>query len=72
MIAESDRQEFAFYIRLPAILSDAGAVVALFWVEGKRRGVRRGGRWDYSRQARWPSWFRATAGNVDSVMAFGL
>jgi uncharacterized membrane protein len=70
-LAGGDRWKFAFYLRLPAILSDAGAVLTLLWLREK---TGRPAWWALALFAASPVAFMVSGyhGNVDSVMAFGL
>jgi uncharacterized membrane protein len=70
-LAGGDRRIFAFYLRLPAIFSDAGAVLTLLWLREK---TGRPAWWALALFAASPVAFMVSGyhGNVDSVMAFGL
>jgi hypothetical protein len=66
-----DQFSFAFYLKLPAILSDLGAVLTLLWLREK---TGRPAWWALMLFAASPVAFMVSGyhGNVDSVMAFGL
>lgn len=70
-LSGGDRWKFAFYLRLPAILSDAGAVLTLLWLREK---TGRPAWWALALFAASPVAFMVSGyhGNVDSVMAFCL
>ena len=70
-LSGEDRWKFAFYLRLPGILSDAGAVLTLLWLREK---TGRPDWWALALFAASPVAFMVSGyhGNVDSVMAFGL
>jgi hypothetical protein len=70
-LSGGDRRRFAFYLRLPAIFSDAGAVLTLLWLREK---TGRPAWWALALFAASPVAFMVSGyhGNVDSVMAFGL
>jgi hypothetical protein len=70
-LSRGDRFRFAFYLKLPAILSDFGAVLTLLWLREK---TGRPAWWALMLFAASPVAFMVSGyhGNVDSVMAFGL
>ena len=70
-LSGGDRWKFALYLRLPGILSDAGAVLTLLWL---RERTGRPAWWALALFAASPVAFMISGyhGNVDSVMAFGL
>jgi len=70
-LSGGEKPFFVFYLRLPAIFADFFGVIALLWYQEKT-GRPMWWRWVSTRRARWPSWFPATMGNVDSVMALGV
>ena len=70
-LSGEDRWKFAFYLRLPAIFSDVGAVLTLLWLREK---TGRPAWWALTLFAASPVAFMVSGyhGNVDSVMAFCL
>ena len=66
-----DRQRFALFLRLPAILSDVGAVLLVLWLREK---TGRPAWWAIALFAASPVAFMVSGyhGNVDSVMTFTL